>query len=245
MRRPSTTSRATEAQRHRRLIFSVTLCLCGLWVPAAAHAQTADDRPVRRVEVDVGGGLLGGAALGAADANLLANSATRQPFRVFVAESRFGIARPLHARAGFAFNRRFAVEGGLVLSHPEMRTSVSGDVESAPSLAVVQRVDQYFFEASVVVMLDQWRVGSRTVPFAVAGGGYLRQLHEGLTVIEQGHVYHAGGGVKHWLFARDRGRLRAAGLRADARLYLLANGISFDAGPRPHTAISGGVFVAF
>jgi hypothetical protein len=94
-------------------------------------------------------------------------------------------------------------------------------------------------------MIDEWRMGRRTVPFAAGGVGYLRQLHEGLTVIEQGHFYHAGGGVKHWLMTRERGRLRAVGLRADARLYLLAEGISFDADPRSHLAISGSVFLAF
>jgi len=189
--------------------------------------------------------MVGGAALGSADANLLANAPTRQPFRLFTADSRFAPAPTWHVRAGFAFSRRFAVEGGLVMSHPDIRTSLSGDSEGAPALTIAEQVEQYFFEASLVVMLDELKVGSRTVPYAVVGGGYLRQLHEGLTVIEHGQVYHAGGGVKHWLMARNRGRIRAVGLRADARLYLLASGISFDAGPRPQGAISGGMFIGF
>ena len=133
----------------------------------------------------------------------------------------------------------------MVIGHPEVRTSLSSDAESAPALTVVERIDQYFFEASVIVMFEEWRVGADTVPFAVAGGGYLRQLHEGLTVIEQGHLYHAGGGVKHWFVARSAGAIRTAGLRADGRIYFLARGLSFDAGPRPHAAISGSVFVGF
>ncbi len=212
---------------------------------ATAQAQTANDRPQPRVEIDIGGGMVGGAPLGSGDANILANNPTRQPFRIFSADTRMARAGALHARAGVALSRRVGVEGGVVLGHPEVRTSLSADVESAPSLTVVERIDQYFFEASVIVMFEEWRVGRGTVPFAAAGAGYLRQLHEGLTVVEQGHLYHVGGGVKHWLVARDRGRVRTAGLRADARLYVLARGVSLDEGPRPHAAISGSVFVGF
>jgi hypothetical protein len=83
------------------------------------------------------------------------------------------------------------------------------------------------------------------VPFAAAGIGYLRQLHEGLTLVEQGHLYHLGGGLKHWLAVRDRGRIRALGVRTDARLYLLRDGIAFKDRPRPLGAISGSLFIDF
>jgi hypothetical protein len=216
-----------------------------LWLPGLAHAQTADNLPRPRFEVDAGGGLFGGAALGSGDASLRANSTTPEAFRLYSAESRLAGTPSFQARAAVALNRRWGIEGGVVIGHPEVRTSVSGDIEGAPPLTVVERIDQYFFEAGVVVMLEQWRMGRRTLPFAAVGAGYLRQLHEGLTVIEHGHLYHAGGGLKHWLLARNRGRIRAAGLRADARLYLLSGGVSLDNGPRPHVAISGSAFVGF
>jgi hypothetical protein len=94
------------------------LCLALLAVGSPALAQTADERPVRRIEAEVGGGMLRGAALGSADANLVANDPVRQPLRLFTADSRFSSAPSLIARAGWAFSRRFAVEGGLVLSRP-------------------------------------------------------------------------------------------------------------------------------
>ena len=214
-----------------------------LVLAAPAYAQT--DPPIHRVEVEAGGGILGGAALGSTDANLRANATTAQPSRLFSTASRVSTERSLHARVGVALSRRFAVEGGLVFTRPLIRTSVRGDAEGAPPLTVDEQVDQYFVEASVLVGLTGLRLGSRTVPFLVGGAGYLRQLHEGLTVIEQGHFYHLGGGVKHWLLARDRGVVRAAGLRADARVYVLMSGISFDGRPRPHAAASGSVFLAF
>jgi hypothetical protein len=89
------------------------------------------------------------------------------------------------------------------------------------------------------------RLGRRTIPFVAGGAGYLRQLHQGRTFIEQGHVYHLGGGIRHWLIARDRGFIKAAGLRADGGVYVFVSGISFDGHPRPQAAASGSVFVAF
>lgn len=214
--------------------------------PGRTLAQAAPpDRPVRRIEVSAGSGLFGGSALGTADANLRANDTTVRPFRLFSSDSRFGAAPLVEVRGGFSFNRRFGTEAVFVFARPELRTSVSGDVEGVPALTIVERVDQYSVEGSLVIMFDELGLGRRTVPFVATGVGYVRQLHEGLTLIEQGHSFHLGGGLKHWLTVRDRGRIRAAGVRADARLYLMARGVSFEDGPRPLGAISGSFFVAF
>lgn len=224
--------------RTARVVFIVLL------IAGPAYAQTTD-RPVRRVEVTAGGGLFGGAALGSSDANLRANDTTRRPFRLFSSETRFGRAALLEARAGYSFNRRVAVEIGVALSQPEIRSSTSNDAEGAPALTIVERIDQYFVEGSLIFTIDELSIAGRTVPFVAVGGGYVRQLHEGLTFIEQGRLYHLGGGIKHWLVVRERGFIRAAGLRADARVYVLTDGIAFEDRPRPHGAISGGVFVTF
>jgi hypothetical protein len=210
-----------------------------------ATAQTRDAVPTGRVEVDAGGGWLGGASLGSDDANLRAATATATPFRLFSVDTRLHSAPTFHVKAGFLLTRRFGVEGGLTLGHPELRASVSDDRESAPPIAVAERIDQYSIDASVIVMIRELAFGRRTLPFVSGGAGYLRQLHEGQTVVEQGRVFHAGGGLKHWLVARDRGFIHGAGLRVDARLYLISGGIAFDEGPRPHGAISGSVFVSF
>jgi hypothetical protein len=208
-------------------------------------AQTADQRRVRRVEVEAGGGILRGADLGSADANLRASDPARRPVRLFSAGSRFASAPTVHVRAGFAVTRRIGVEGGVMLSHPDLRTSISADAEDTPPITIAERIDQYNIDVGVVVMLSELSLGGRTVPFVAAGAGYLRQLHEGQTVVEQGRAYHAGGGVKHWLLSRDRGFITAAGVRADARVYLMSKGISFEDRLRPHVSISGSVFVAF
>ena len=131
------------------------------------------------------------------------------------------------------------------MAHPDIRTSITADAESAAPTVSTERIDQYVVDAGVVMTLYRFGMGQRAVPFVSAGAGYLRQLHEGQTVIEQGQVYYAGGGVKGWLMARDEGLIRAAGLRADVRMNLLRGGISFGESPRPQIAVSGGVFVGF
>ena len=219
--------------------------LCASVAAAPVAAQVVDDRPVRRVEVDAGGGLIGGAALGARDATLRSNAQAREPFRLFTADSRFARARAVHVRTGFAFTRRFGVEGALSVSRPEIRTSITADAEGAASVTSVERVDQYLVDVSLLMMVDALRLGGRTIPFVAAGGGYLRQLHEGHTLIEEGQVYHAGGGLKHWLLTRPNGVVRSAGVRGDVRVELFRGGISFDDNPRPHVAVSGSLFVGF
>lgn len=215
-----------------------------LGAAAGASAQTPAPRPLPRVELDLGAGLLGGAGAGSADANLRANDPARQPFRLFSTESRFARAPEFHVRAGLPLNPRLTVEGGLTVSRPDLSASISQDVEDAPPLTVSERIDQYFIDASVVFMLPELQFGS-VVPFAAAGAGYLRQLHEGQTLVEHGQVFHAGGGLKYWLLARAAGFVRAAGVRGDARAYFMREGVSFEARPRPHMAISGSVFVGF
>jgi hypothetical protein len=218
------------------------LLLAGWHLPAAAQTAGAAQRPLRRVEVTVGAGLMGGTPLGRVNATL--RPATGQPFRLFSTETEIAAAPVLELRAGTALTRRFEVELRAGFLRPELRTSVTADAEDAPPLTVVERLDQYVVEGSVLVLFDELRLG-RAVPFASAGGGYLRQLHEGRTVVEEGHLYHIGGGVKHWLFTRRRGALRAAGLRADGRVQVLVGGFALDDDPRRHLAVSGGFFMVF
>lgn len=212
---------------------------------APSSAQTVGARPAPRIEVEAGGGLIGGTDLGRGDANLRASATARQPFRLFTADSRFERAPTVHLRAAVPLGLRFALEGGVTRGRPEIRTSLTADAESAAPRTSVEQVDQYVFDASLLWMLDALRLGDRLVPFVVGGGGYLRQLHEGRTLIEHGQIYHAGGGIKYWLLSRATGVVRSAGLRGDARVLVVRGGISFDDRPRPHAAVSGGLFVGF
>jgi hypothetical protein len=210
-------------------------------MPDSARAQ-ATEPPLRRLELAAGVGYLGGTSLGDADADLRSPSAG--PYRLFTTSSRLMGAPALDVRVGFDLSRRIGFEGHVLFGHPEVRTTVEGDAESAPTSEVVERLDQYLIDGGIVLRLDEFRVGGLR-PFVTAGAGYLRQLHEGLTVIEGGRVFYVGGGARYWLFARPRGLPRAGGLRVDARLNVLSGGITVDDRSRRQPSISGSFFLLF
>jgi hypothetical protein len=200
---------------------------------------------MRRFEASVGGLWLGGAELGAGDAELRRNNIPTSEFPLFSAGTRMDAAPGFDGRVAFWLTRALAVEAGFVMTRPVVRTRISDDAEDAEALTVEEDLDQYFVEAAGVLLLDRFRIGDRTIPFVSGGAGYLRQLHEGRVLVETGQVYHLGGGLRHWLRVRDRGFLRAAGLRLDARAYFLANGFVLEEGARPHGSISGALFLTF
>jgi hypothetical protein len=216
------------------------LVMVGL--PAAGAAQTAGEPLPGRPEASFSAGWRGGSSFGSADANL--RTRTGGDYLLFSTDSRMVGAPALEARASYALTRRYALEGRFTASRPELHTSISADVEGAADLEVAEQVDHYTFEGALVVMVPALRVGP-LLPFASVGAGYLRQLHEGLTLVEEGITYHVGGGARHTLFLRRQGALKSAGLRGDVRLNVLTGGIELGDGTRTHVSASGGFFVGF
>jgi hypothetical protein len=220
----------------------VVVLMAMVIAPAGILAQGSNEPPPRRLEAAFAAGWLGGGGLGAAAANLRTSGSG--DYLLFTTDTRFAAAPMIEARVAYPLTSRYTIEGRFGFSRPELRTSISGDVENAPALRVAEPVDQYTFEGALVVMLSGLRFAS-LVPFASGGAGYLRQLHEGQTLVEEGVAYHVGGGVKRPLFARQRGLVKAAGVRGDARLYVFSHGVEFDGGARLQGSVLGSVFVTF
>jgi hypothetical protein len=212
-------------------------------MPAAAGWAQTNQPPLRRFELGAGIGFLGGAALGDAD-GALRSGTSNDPYRLFSTSTRLHDATVLDLRAGFDLSRRIGFEARLVFGHPEMRTTVEGDVEGAPTIDAVERLDQYLIDGGIVFRLNELQVKG-VQPFVTAGAGYLRQLHEGLTVIEDGQVFYAGGGARYWIFTRPRGVPRAGGLRGDVRLNVLSDGVTVDDQTRRHLSAGVDFFVTF
>jgi hypothetical protein len=220
-----------------------TLALLHGGLAASAFAQAR--RPYRgdRFEASFGGIWIGGAGLGSSEANLRANNLTPTPFRLFTAETRTASAPGFDARFGYWLTRSIGIDGGFVRVRPELRTRISGDSEGAAALTVTERLDQYFIDARVIWLLPRFS-GGGTVPFVSGGAGYLRQLHEGQTLVETGQVYHAGGGVRRRLLTDVRW-FGSIGARIDGRLYVLVDGVQLEDRPRTHGAITGALFLTF
>ena len=203
--------------------FSGAWVLVALLAPSAAHAQAraTTDR------VEVGGGVrwVGGAALGDTDATL--GTASGGSFVQFASASELGPAVAVEGRVGVRLSRALRVETSVSYGTTELRTHLDSDVESIPDVTVSESITRYTIEGTLVASLDRWRRG-RVTPFVSVGGGYLRELHVGRTLVETGRTFHAGGGVTVPLRSSRSGASTAVGLRADARIVVRSGGVLFD-----------------
>lgn len=143
------------------------------------------------------------------------------------------------ARFSVRLTSILGVEGSLAFNRTSLRTQVSADAEGAPDLTVADAITQYLIEGGAIAQVPRWR-GSRVAPFVAAGAGYLRQLHDGRTLIETGRSYYVGAGIKYRL--RPTGAL---GLRADVRALFLNDGVALDEGTRTAPSLSASLFFRF
>jgi len=225
------------------------LAICCFFAVFVVSADARAQGPPRRassadphVELSVGAGFLGGSSLGTADADLRGRS--NQPFQLFETSSRIRGSVPLEVRLGFLLGPRYVFEIRGAWSRPELETSVTGDAEAAPPVTVVERVDQYSLDLGVLVNLRRARSGS-VVPFISGGAGYVGAVHEGLTLLESGIGFRGGGGLKYPLVMQRRGRIKGAGIRADAALIVMTSGLAAENGGTRQVTASGSLYLSF
>lgn len=220
------------------------LCVCAVvplvCAPAAAQTRAADGP---RFEVGGGVGFFTASDFGSADANLRANDAPASPYRLFSTSTSLESAPFIEAQIGYRMSRQLELDGRFTFGTPELATSLSADAESAASLTATESLDQYLVEVGAAWMFGTLQMGGM-VPFVSGGLGYVRQLHEGQALIDQGYDVYLGGGIKQPLLTRTRAKLKSVGVRAEARLRFLAGDVVFDSAV-PRFAVSGGVFLGF
>jgi hypothetical protein len=205
----------------------------------AASAQQPVD--VGRLELSAGVVWGGGLDLGSAAAT--ETSPAGQPVPIFATSTTLGALAAFEGRIGWRFSRSFTAEADATVGQHDLRIALSNDVEGAPAATVSERVDQFTIGGALL-----WHapLGSpRLRPFAAAGGGYLRALHENATLAQTGHYYQFGGGVDVLLASRGTARLKAVGVRVDARALVRINGVAFDAAARTAPAAAASLFVRF
>jgi hypothetical protein len=120
---------------------------------------------------------------------------------------------------------------------------VSSDAEASGSFTISESIDQYVFDGGVAIRLDEFQAMG-LMPFVSAGAGYIRQLHEGDTLVEEGQLFYAGGGFTRVFFSRPQGFIRAAGVRADLRLNILSLDLEADSS-RLQGSLAGSVVFTF
>jgi hypothetical protein len=193
---------------------------------ASAQVWIGRDTPRKgSVEISGGGAVAGGTDLGEVSATLTRNPTTGSgPLELFQADTTIAPGIGGQVRAGFYLTSRLALEGGLQYTRPEMRVRFSSDFESAPSETATATITSYLFTGSLAYHFGQGRVR----PFILAGGGHIRDAHNGNEVVETGNEFHAGAGLKTW-FGRSRSKF---GVRLDVTASMRDGGIGTEDGRR-------------
>jgi opacity protein-like surface antigen len=216
-----------------RGVAALLMAAMAAFVSSTAYAQSPRDR----VEVSGGGVFVGGFDVGDRTAQLTSNGGGT--FDQFSTSGRIDSIVGLQARLGVYLTRVFAIEGGVRWTQPVYAVRISGDAEGAPDTTAEETLNQYLFDGSAVLHFGD-RTGNRVVPFVYGGAGYLRELHEGDALVEEGTEFHAGGGVKIWM-----GASRRLGVRMEAGLSVRDGGFDFEEKRRTVPVAGGFVFWVF
>lgn len=209
-----------------------------------ASAQEAPALRAHRLVLEGGVVWSGSYDVGDINARLRSNAvgSAPPPFTWFSAHSRVGSVASVAARVGFALTPTLAIEGGGVFGMPRVAVTITGDAETTRQDLEGEQLRQYLLDAAVVWHLPA-RLGPRVRPFVVGGAGYLRQLHEELTLVETGQVYYAGVGARYWIRGGS-GTARSLGLRGDLRANLRRGGIDFDDKARVYPTLAVHLFLS-
>lgn len=208
--------------------------LVAVSIPATAWAQVDSPPPPRRERLflSLGGGMIGGQALGDRRASFTENRApSGGRLTYFDASLQLERAPLLSARLAFRAFDGLWVEGAFASGRRRLLTSVSNDFENAAPRTLRSDLSELQLEGGL-----RWDVGAlsflseRGVPFLFAGAGYLRQGPRGgpSSLDLTGRTYVAGAGVVYRLVSPARGWLKGAGLRLDGGLSWRTGGFEME-----------------
>ncbi len=221
---------------------ALTIAACVLvCADPRAYAQTSDQS-----RFQVAGGLTwtGSYPIGESSADLIQNSpgATPPALTLFRTSSTFESSPGVEARFGVAITPRLMIEVGGAYSKPKVLVDILQDTETTATSFDGETVSQYIVDVSLV-----WEVPvpstARVRPYAIGGGGYLRQLHEDDALVETGQLYHFGGGARVFFHGAATGH--PFGIRGDVQAAFRRDGIEFEDQRRVMPTVSVLVFFGF
>ena len=217
--------------------------LCAASVANAQPVRSPDVRLPGRFEVSAGALWVGQASFGTRDA--IETSLRGSSFRLFSTASRLGAATAAEMRIGIRLTRLLQGEATGSFAAPVLTTTVSADAENSNGATATDRVEQFTIGGALIVHVTRWHAGARGVPFLMAGAAYLREIHEGHTLIVGGRSYEAGGGVKFALVAAPHGVVKWVGARAEVRARARTKGVALDRRTHVAPVAAASLFVRF
>ena len=190
--------------------------------PLAVLAQPATGPEPGRVELGIGRTWIGRETVGSGDATETTSSGGA--LSLFSTSTELAAGSGFEGRVGIKLTRAFELEASGAYAVLHLRTQISGDFENAVSVTATETVQQFTVGGGLLWYVRHHQAQpARVAPFLMAGGGYLRELHEGSVLVETGRFYAVGGGVK-FLFGwredppeRRRPAHRRAGADANGR----------------------------
>ena len=192
--------------------------------------------------MSVGALWIGHQTFGEAAANETTGAGTS--LKIFTASTDLGAVTGAEGRIAVRVLRSLEAEVEASYAKPSLTIALGNDSENAPAATVAETLQQLTVGAGILWYVPA-AATTRLRPFASAGGGYLRQVHEGGTLLETGRFYQVGGGVKYLLFEHPRGLFKALGVRLDVRAVLRAKGVAFDDKAHAAPAFGAAAFVRF
>jgi hypothetical protein len=214
----------------RTLAFALSL----LVMPAIVYAQANERR------TELGGDLRWLAGIHFEDVNASENAFGGITRTVFRSATSFDQVACPEVKVIVGLTRALDFEGALAYGRTHLTTRVTQDPE-ASNVTISEPVSAYVLEAGVAAHLGRWR-GGRSVPYVSAGAGYLRQIHDGQTHVEDGASWYVGGGVRIPLNDETARGLKSAALRFELRATILTGGSTLDGSRHLLPSVIGGVF---
>jgi hypothetical protein len=212
------------------------------WLMLSTHPAQAQTIP-GDYEVAFGIRYVGAMALGAVDANETRSGGGN--LKLFATESRLDAVSGVEGRFGIRLSETIRLEASGSYGVSSLSTRISSDVEGIPDVTATEPIQQYSVEGGVLMDLPRWQLGTKVLPFAAAGGGYLRHLHENKILVENGGLWHIGGGANIALRSRPDALIEVLGVRVDGRAQFRIGGVAFDKRPQTSAAMGASAFVRF
>ena len=221
------------------LAASLTVLIPALPVPALAQPA-----PIAGA-FEVAGGVRWTGALSNGTQGARETTPSGSRFSLFETRTSLAPETGFEGSLSFRLGPSVDLRGSAGYARSDMRTAISSDVEGIPDIVASEAVTQLAVEGALVVRLSNWHPTDRATPFVSGGGGYLRHLHEGRTLIENGTTFHVGGGLDYLLTTAGRGGVKTTGLRVDVRSVWREGGVAFDDRSRVSPAVGVSLFARF
>jgi hypothetical protein len=203
--------------------------------PVAASAQQSSGH-----RIELGGDVLWltGVTFNDVNANETAfGGATRVVFRT---STKLEPAECPEARVVVGLTSTIDAEGAVAFGRTHLSTSITSDPEAASATASAP-VTLYLLQGGVAAHLARWQRG-RAAPFVSGGIGYLRQLHDGHALVQNGKSWYLGGGLRYPLKDDAARGLNSAALRFEVRATILPGGSTVDGATHVVPTVIAGVF---